>query len=365
VDLPTRLSQLVAFDTQNPQGDERPLARYLAVELTRLGATTVDILETGRHASVFARLGANAPRLLLNAHIDTVPANTGYTAPPHDLIARGSRLYGLGSADTKGAIASILHALEATPASHRRPDVAVLFSGDEELGGTSMRHFLAETADARGIERAIVCEPTSCRIGWRHRGIAAVDARAVSEGGHSSRADRLPAPIAILARAAVALDEMGRRYRHTGPADFEGLCLNVAAIDGGLAFNIIPTEATLVFSMRPAPGADLKALLAEAEQIVRRAVDPEVVTWNVTLANPPFQTIDVGAFSALFGPHRQDAVDLGFWTEAALLAEAGIDAVVFGPGNIEQAHAPDEYVESAELEAASDVFKGMLSRSHR
>jgi acetylornithine deacetylase len=363
MDLPTRLSQLVSFDTQNPAGDERPLAQFLAGELTRLGAAAVDVIELDGHASVFARLGAGASRLLLNAHIDTVPANTGYSAPPHQLVARGERLYGLGSADTKGAIAAILHALEATPVAQRRQDVAVLFSGDEERGGTCMRHFLTTGDHARGIERAVVCEPTRCRIGWRHRGIAAASARAVSEGGHSSRADRLPAPLAILARAAVALDDMGRRYRHSGPAGFEGLCLNIAAIDGGLAFNVIPTEAKLVFSMRPAPGADLKALLAEAEETARAAAAPDPVSFTVVLANPPFQTANLAAFAPLFGQSPLEPVDLGFWTEAALLAEVNIDAVVFGPGHIDQAHAPDEYVERGDLELASAVFRQMLRSS--
>jgi acetylornithine deacetylase len=362
MDLETRLSQLVSFDTQNPQGDERPLARYLAHELAALGAVEVDVIEVAGHASVFARFGAGRPRLLLNAHIDTVPANTGYTAPPHRLVARDGHLYGLGSADTKGAIATILHALAATTVSKRRHDVAVLFSGDEERGSTCMREFLTDDR-ARGIERAVVCEPTSCRIGWRHRGVAAVEMRATSEGGHSSRADRLPAPIAILARAGVAFDDMGRRYRNRGPMGFEGLCLNVAAIDGGVAFNVIPTQAKLVVSMRPGPTVDLKALLAEAEQAAREAASPDQVSFTVMLANPSFQTADLAAFAPLFGRLSSEPVDLGFWTEAALLAEAGIDAVVFGPGSIDQAHGPDEYVASADLELASHVFRGMLSNA--
>jgi acetylornithine deacetylase len=361
MDLEARLSQLVSFDTQNPQGDERPLARYLANELTGLGAAPVEVIEVDGHASVFARFGAQPARLLLNAHIDTVPANRGYTAPPHRLVARDAKLHGLGSADTKGAVAAILHALEATTKGGRRKDVAILFSGDEELGGTCMRHFLNHPTYARSIERAIVCEPTRCKIGWRHRGVAAVEARATSEGGHSSRADRLPSPIAILARAGVALDDMGRRYRNIGPAGFEGLCLNVAAIDGGVAFNVIPTEAKLVVSMRPGPGVDLKALLAEAELAARQAATPDEVSWTVVLANPSFQTLDLAAFAPLFGRHHLEPVDLGFWTEAALLAEAGIDAVVFGPGSIDQAHAPDEYVTSADLELASFAFRQMLA----
>ena len=126
----------------------------------------------GRHAYVYARFGAGVPRLLLNAHVDTVPANAGYTSPPHELVRRGNRLHGLGSADTKGAIAAILEALAAGPVT--RP-VGVLFSGDEEHGGSCIRAFL-DTEAARGLTQAIVCEPTQCRVGARHRGIGAATA---------------------------------------------------------------------------------------------------------------------------------------------------------------------------------------------
>src|SRR5204863_156681 len=82
-------------------------------------------------------------RVLLNAHVDTVPANEGYTSPPHLLVRRGDRLYGLGTSDIKGAIAAILEALAAGPVT--RP-VGVLFSGDEEHGGSCIRAFLDSTA---------------------------------------------------------------------------------------------------------------------------------------------------------------------------------------------------------------------------
>jgi acetylornithine deacetylase len=149
---------------------------------------------------------------------------------------------------------------------------------------------------------------------------------------------------------------MGRRYRGKGPAGFEGICLNVAAIDGGLAFNVIPTRATLRMSLRPAPGADLPALLGEAERAARDAAAPAELEWSVVNANPPFQTRDLAAFRALLPEAAERPVDLAFWTEAALLSAAGIDAVVFGPGHIEQAHAADEYVERAELETAFQTF---------
>jgi acetylornithine deacetylase len=128
-----------------------------------------------------------------------------------------------------------------------------------------------------------------------------------------------------------------------------------------LAFNVIPTRATLRASLRPAPGADLGALLAEAETLARAAAAPADIEWKVVNANPPFQTRDLAAFGPLVGERAVARPrDLAFWTEAALLSEAGIDAVVFGPGRIEQAHAADEFVELAELETARDVFARLL-----
>ncbi|MEO8215180.1 MAG: M20/M25/M40 family metallo-hydrolase [Myxococcales bacterium] len=360
--LTARLTELVAFDTQNPQGDERPAVESLARQFRALGATEVEVRGVAAHAFVYARFGTEPPRLLVNAHVDTVPANAGYTSAPHRLVEREGRLYGLGAADTKGAIAAIMEAIADANARGKPPrGVAVLFSGDEERRGTCIRQFLAEPRLAGGLERAVVCEPTGCAVGWRHRGIGAAEAVVTSAGGHSSLVDTIPSPIAVLARAAVALDDMGRRHRHQGPAGFQGLCVNVAALDGGVAFNVIPSRGTLRMSLRPAPGADMQALLGEAEAVARAAVEPLTLEWTIVNANPPFQTRAPAAFESLLGAPARQPVDLAFWTEAALLAAAGIDAVVFGPGHIEQAHAADEYVEIAQLDAAYQTFCRLFS----
>ena len=358
----TRLAELVAFDTQNPAGRERPMVDALARELAALGASQLRVVDVGAHAMVYARFGTEPPRLLVNAHVDTVPANAGYTRSPLEAVERDGRLYGLGSSDTKGAIAAVLEALAMARAAGSAPrGVGVLFSGAEERSGTCLRHFLAEPSLAQGLTQAIVCEPTGNAVGWQHRGIAAVEATATSPGGHSSRVDHVPNPMAILARAAVALDDMGRRYKNQGPAGFEGICLNVAALEGGLAFNVIPTRATLRVSLRPAPGADLHALLGEAQAEARRAAAPHELGWTVVNENPSFQTRAPDSFVALLGTPAKKPIDLGFWTEAALLSAAGIDAVVYGPGRIEQAHAADEFVAVSELEAARDTFARLFS----
>ena len=106
----------------------------------------------------------------------------------------------------------------------------------------------------------------------------------------------------------------------------------------------MPTRATLSFSLRPAPGADIDELFAEAEQRVRAAAAPHAIEWTLVKASPPFATRDLAAFAPLLGERLRSAVDLGFWTEAARFSEHGIDAVVFGPGDVGQAHAADEFV---------------------
>ncbi|MDB4979687.1 MAG: Acetylornithine deacetylase, partial [Myxococcales bacterium] len=107
------------------------------------------------------------------------------------------------------------------------------------------------------------------------------------------------------------------------------------------------------------PGADVEALLAEAERRARAAAAPHALTWQAEIASPPFATRELAAFGPFFGDAAAP-LDLAFWTEAARLSERGIDAVVYGPGRIEEAHAADEYVEEAELEAAQALFARAL-----
>jgi acetylornithine deacetylase len=353
-----RLAELVAFDTRNPGGDERALAEYLAAELRALGASHAEVIPASGHFSAYARFGTSPPPLMLNAHLDTVPANAGTTSDPLVLVRRDRRLHGLGCADTKGAIAAILEALAHKQAEGRAPEnVAVLFSGDEELGGACMREFLVSER-RRGLERAVVCEPTGCHVGVRHRGVHAARVGATAAGGHSSLADRVPNPLLALARAAVALDDLGQRLQDLGPAGLRGLCMNIAALDGGMAFNIIPAAAFLTFSLRPPPGVDLEGILAQSREVVAAATAPLSTQWSMVATNPAFATRDRAGFAPLFG--ERATVDLPFGTEAGQLVEAGIDAVVFGPGRVEQAHKADEYVDLDDLEEAVAVFRRIL-----
>jgi len=349
------LSRLIAVDTHNPGGDERRLCALAADELRARGGD-VRVVEVPRDGGVGAYVLATwgTPRLLVNAHVDTVPVNAGWSADPFAARVAEGRVIGLGACDTKGAIASLLCALDAAPPR----DLAIAFTGDEERTGTVIRALLENERGALAdVRRAIVCEPTSCRAGTRHRGILWIEASIGGRGGHSSRADELPAPLADAARLAVAFAEWGQRQREVGPLGFRGMCMNIAKLDGGVAFNVIPDEATVTISVRPPPGSDVSQvrdeLYALALDVLPRA------QLSVPMSNPSFHTREASAFSAALG--TASPIDLAFWTEAALLAAAGIDCVVYGPGDIAQAHAPDEFVPIADIQRARDTFAAVLA----
>ena len=222
-----------------------------------------------------------------------------------------------------------------------------------------MRAFV-ESPHRAGLERAIVCEPTSLRAGTRHRGITSFEVDVTGPGGHSSFADDLPSPIGMLSRLAVELDDWARARREVGPPGFLGTCLNLAKLDGGVAFNVVPAHGRLVVSLRPPPGADSTAIRKELEATIARVVPP--ATWRFTRDNAPFATRDLASFEPLLGDAARAPLDLGFWTEASILVESGVDAVVFGPGDIAQAHAPNEWISLDELHRARDVFAAMFRR---
>lgn len=351
------LSKLVAFDTRNGTGDEVACADFLrrALEAHAPDKTTFETVarSRGKSDSAYVLAEWGQPKVLLNVHIDTVPSGDGWTQDSLALREEGDRLIGLGSSDIKGAAACILAAME----SQAPKDVAVLFSGDEEHGSEVMQAVI-ERGHYSQAPLAIVCEPTNCELGRRHRGMLAFSADFSGKGGHSSLSDVTAAPMLEAAKLAAAIGEYGAEHRDFGNDPYKGLCVNIGDIVGDGAYNVIPTHAKLWVSLRPPPGDSVEGREADIRNIAKDIVPGTELDKIVGMQ--PFATKDMTAFTPIFGEgHPQ--VDLPYWTEAALLGQAGVNAVVYGPGDVDQAHKPNEFVTKTHLAEAAKVYARAMS----
>jgi len=138
----------------------------------------------------------------------------------------------------------------------------------------------------------------------------------------------------------------------------QGLCMNVAALHGGVAFNVVPQRGQREWWARPSPGFDRAGYEQELAELAR-SIDPGIQL-ATTIDHAPFQCAHPEALSALVKPFVTSIGQLDFWTEAALYMEHGIDAIVIGPGNIAQAHAADEFVSLDDLDWAVALFDHMF-----
>ncbi|MEP1229684.1 MAG: M20/M25/M40 family metallo-hydrolase [Litorimonas sp.] len=349
------LARLIAFDTRNGSGDEVACVNYLRDELARFSPDKLIVEEVprsrGKSNSAFVLAIWGSPKTVLNVHIDTVPSGQGWDSDPLELLEKNGRLIGLGSSDIKGAAACILAALETTVPKN----VAVLLSGDEEHGSEVMPA-LIKAGHLNGVVNAIVCEPTSCRVGRRHRGMLAIRADFSGPGGHSSLADTTIRPLLGAARLAASIGDYADAHMDFGVEPYKGLCVNIGELRSDGAYNVIPTHASLFMSMRPPPGDEVMLRRSEIYAMAKRLC-PEAKL-DTIVAFEPFATKDISVFEGFF--KGSEIVDLPYWTEAAMMSAAGINTVVYGPGNIEQAHKPNEYVEIEQLTIAAQHYARAL-----
>lgn len=348
------LAALVACDTRNPPRATEA-SGIIACLRERLSGFEIELTDHGEGCvSLYAQRGQ--PSVLFNVHVDTVPAAVGWSADPFVLHNDGERVRGLGACDIKGAAACLL-----TAARHTTGPAALLFTTDEEAGSSRCVHeFIAHGLE---FDRVIVAEPTLCTAALAHRGYVAATATIAGTAGHGSEA-RAREDNALHHAAAwttdllsIADDCASDRF-----AEMEGLRLNVGRITGGVKANMIAAEAEVCFGFRPLPSHDAKALLARMRE---RLPGGRLAAWDTHFEGP---ALPAGDAHAALEASRRYAQSLGleigghvnFWSEAALFSAAGAIAFVFGPGDIAQAHAADEWVALTQLETALQAYLGII-----
>lgn len=377
------LKDLVSIPSVNPMGRdvsgpefyEGRVTAYLENYLSRLNVPFEIVELASGRANVLARLDGNksSRTILLDAHQDTVPVD-GMTIPPFEPTEKDGRVYGRGSCDVKGGMASMLAAFTrlATERPAGMANVVLSCSCDEEATSIGINHLAASwTGKAtpyrlcpKGPDVAIVAEPTELDIVVAHRGATRWKLRTAGRACHSSRPSEGVNAIYRMARVLHLLEEYaawlpGSRLAHPlcGPAT-----LSVGLISGGSSVNVVPDGCVIELDRRVIPGEENLAVQTEIANYLRERLDFELVheapyctspalgdDLNGALAQQLGQTI-----SSVVGPRQIIGVPYG--THASRLARIGIPSVVFGPGNIAQAHTKDEWIAIDQLRQAADVY---------
>ena len=349
---------------------EGPVARRLAAVLEAWGLD-VELQEVlpGR-PNVIARTAAaregRGPVLMLNGHLDVVGVE-GMAHPPFDATERDGRLYGRGSADMKGGIAAMCAA--TARALRHRPDLAVVVAAviDEEWESEGTRALVARGVRA---DAAIVTEPTRLAIAPAHRGFAWLTLTVRGRAAHGSRYD---IGVDAIRGAALVLAELDRHERDTLVGRTHALLghasLHASLIEGGIGMSTYPDRCVVRIERRTVPGESAALAVREAEEACARvrAARPELdAAVTLDFAQPPSDVAtDAPIVRALARAIEQTGESpriegLSAWTDAAILNEAGIPAVCYGPGDIALAHAAEEWVPVEEVRRAAEVLTRLL-----
>jgi acetylornithine deacetylase len=367
------LARLIAFDTTSHKTNI-PMAEWVRDYLAghRVACRLLPAAN-GIHANLFATIGPEGEGGVgLSGHMDVVPT-TGqpWDTDPYTMVEKDGRLHGRGACDMKGFVACVLAMVPELKARTLRTPVHIVLSYDEEVGCTGVKPMVeAFGAELPRPRIVIVGEPTRMTVVDAHKGGYRFRTEVIGKDAHSSKPQLGVGAIRI---AAALIAELGRieareQERHLNPRfDPPYASLTVSGIEGGIAHNIIPPRCAFTWGVRAMPGTDAlgmaRALQAFAERELlpaMRAVHRDCAIETKALGIlPPFDAGEASEAKSLAlrlaGQNETFAVPYG--TEASHFQAAGCSTIVIGPGSIDQAHQPNEYVEIAELEACMGFLR--------
>jgi acetylornithine deacetylase len=362
------LASLVRVDSRNPDlvpgaPGEGDVARVLAGTLRDWGFE-VELAETapGR-PNVIARAGRGGGRsLMFNGHIDVVSVE-GMVHAPFEAEVRDGRLYGRGSCDMKGGVAAMCAAAVRAVDAGMEGEVIVAAVVDEEYESIGTRALVASGVRA---DAAIVTEPTRLAINPAHRGFSWVELAFRGRAAHGSRYDL---GVDAIRHAGLVLAELDRLQRqvldHRTHHLLGHASLHASTIAGGVGWSTYPDACTLRLERRTLPGESTVSVLAELEAACEqaRSLDAtlDVTIKHVFAQGPSDVALEAPIVRALASAMREEGETIGIegmsaWTDAALLNDAGIPAICYGPGDIVLAHSKEEWVPLDEVERATRVL---------
>ena len=375
-ELLAMVERLIAFPTVSKDSN-LGLIEWTRDYLAGLGATSrLTYDATGKKANLFATLGEGSrPGLVLSGHTDVVPVEgQAWDTDPFKATVIGDKLYGRGSADMKGYIATALVMAPQFLASKADAPLHFAFSYDEEVGCIGVRGLIKDLADI-GLKTAgcIVGEPTLMQPIIAHKGTHRFRCCITGREAHSSYTTQGVNAIEYAARIIVYIRQMADRLQQLETRDYAFTVpfttMQTGLIRGGLAANIVPKECEFIFEARTLPGASEHKLFQEVKDFAAtllpemQRIEPNAAIQLEMMNTAPGMNMQesdeiVKLATALSRNKPNGAVSYG--TEGGLFQAAGIPTVICGPGDIEQAHRPNEFVSLAQLAQCEAFMQRLL-----
>lgn len=372
------LKQLVAFDTVS-RNSNLPLIEFVRGYLDDLGVASRLVPDaTGSKANLFATIGPDdRAGVILSGHTDVVPVDgQAWDTDPFTLTARNGRLYGRGSCDMKGFDAVILALVpEMVKAKLRRP-IHLALSYDEEVGCQGVRT-LIDALEQDGLRpwACFVGEPTSMGVVIGHKGKQSLNVTVTGRECHSSLAPNGVNAVEYAARLCTFISDLGRELQAQGARDelydIPHTTAHVGVSHGGSVVNIVPNRAELVFEIRHLPADDIDALVGRVRRFAAETLEPamkaiapeagivfeEIATLPALSTAPEHEIVTLAKRLSRSNGHAKVA----FGTEGGIFqSRLGVPTVVCGPGNIEQAHKPNEFIDASELIACEGFVRRLI-----
>lgn len=362
------LRELVKTDSRNPAlapgaPGEGPIAKLLYDVLEAWGFEVQLVDAAPGRPNVVARLrGKGGGRsLMFNGHVDVV-ATENMTHAPFDAVQRDDRLYGRGTSDMKGGVAAMC-AAAARVKGTLAGDLIVACVADEEWRSVGTSALVASGVRA---DAAIVTEPTGLAIMPAHKGFAWIEVAFTGRAAHGSRWDL---GVDAIRHAGLVLAELDRLDREILPLRSHPLLgrpsLHASEIEGGLGLSTYPDRCVMRLERRTIPGETVADVARELEDVCR-GLRAKIASFDakieVMFAQPPSDVSPSAPVCEALGRALRSKnvtpriAGMSAWTDAALLNEAGIPAICFGPGDMGLAHAAEEYIDVREVEQAADIL---------
>lgn len=372
------LAKLVSFDTTSHLSN-LDLITFVQDYLEEYGATTELIYdETKKKANLYATLGASdEPGVMLSGHTDVVPVEgQDWESDPFELREQNSKLYGRGTCDMKGFIAVALAKVPEMVAQDLKAPIHFALSYDEEIGCLGA-HGIAEHIEHLEVKPklCIVGEPTNMKPITGHKGVCDYECHVQGKECHSSLAPYGVNAVEYGAELVAHIKSIARRLHKEGPFnhEFDPPCttVHVGTMKGGTALNIVPNSCEFELEIRSIPEQDPSEIVDEIKDYAWRHLEPHMkdvdpqtgITLQECVSIPGFSIANddpaVLFVQNLSGANHAEKVSFG--TEAGIFHAAGVPTIVCGPGSIEQAHKPNEFVATEQIVKCEHFLTQLIS----